>query len=39
MQGFNNQGQGISLFLPLSDFGKAYDGPAGDPSAFAEQRN
>ncbi len=39
VQGFNNQGQGISLFLPLSGFGKAYDGPAGDPSAFAEQRN
>ena len=27
VQAINGQGQGISLPLPLNDFGKAYDGP------------
>lgn len=28
VQGFNGQGQPISLALPLADFAKSYDGPA-----------
>jgi invasion protein IalB len=39
VQGFNNQGQGISLFLPLNDFSKAYDGPPTDPKVFEDRPN
>jgi invasion protein IalB len=38
VQGINSQGQPISLVLPLSDFGKAYDGPPTDPKQFEEQQ-
>ena len=38
IQGFNNQGQGISLFLPLSDFGKTYDGPPSNSRKFEESQ-
>jgi invasion protein IalB len=38
VQGINSQGQPISLVLPLSDFGKAYDGPPTDPKVFEEQQ-
>jgi len=30
VQGYNGQGQPISLALPLGDFAKSYDGPATD---------
>ena len=32
------QGAPISLPLPLTDFAKAYDGPATDPKVFEEQQ-
>jgi invasion protein IalB len=38
VQGINSQGQPISLVLPLTDFGKAYDGPPTDPKVFEEQQ-
>jgi len=38
IQAINMQGTPISLPLPLGDFAKAYDGPATDPKAFAEQQ-
>src|SRR6185312_15330905 len=38
LQAINMQGQPISLPLPLSDFAKAYDGPATDPKVFEEQQ-
>ena len=38
VQGMNSQGQVITLVLPLSDFGKAYDGPPTDPKVFEEQQ-
>jgi invasion protein IalB len=38
VQGMNSQGQPITLVLPLSDFGKAYDGPPTDPKVFEEQQ-
>ncbi|MGA8423683.1 MAG: invasion associated locus B family protein, partial [Pseudolabrys sp.] len=38
VQAINMQGTPISLPLPLSDFAKAYDGPATDPKAFEEQQ-
>jgi invasion protein IalB len=38
VQGFNSQGQFLSIPLPLTDFGKAYDGPPTDPKAFEEQQ-
>jgi len=38
VQGINSQGQPISLVLPLTDFGKAYDGPPTDPRVFEEQQ-
>jgi invasion protein IalB len=38
VQGINSQGQPISLVLPLTDFGKAYDGPPTDPKIFEEQQ-
>jgi invasion protein IalB len=31
VQGFNGQGQPVSLALPLADFAKSYDGPATEP--------
>ena len=31
VQGFNGQGQPVSLPLPLGDFAKSYDGPATEP--------
>ena len=31
VQGFNGQGQSVSLALPLADFAKSYDGPATEP--------
>jgi invasion protein IalB len=31
VQGFNGQGQPVSLALPLGDFAKSYDGPATEP--------
>jgi invasion protein IalB len=38
VQGINGSGQGISLVLPLGDFGKAYDGPPTDPQVFEAQQ-
>src|SRR5712675_249267 len=38
VQGINSQGQFISLVLPLTDFGKAYDGAPTDPKVFEEQQ-
>jgi invasion protein IalB len=38
VQGINSQGQPISLVLPLTDFGKAYEGPPTDPKVFEEQQ-
>jgi invasion protein IalB len=38
VQAINMQGTPISLPMPLSDFAKAYDGPATDPKAFEEQQ-
>jgi invasion protein IalB len=38
VQAINMQGTPISLPLPLTDFAKAYDGPATDPKAFEEQQ-
>jgi invasion protein IalB len=38
VQAINMQGTPISLPLPLSDFAKAYDGPATDPKVFEEQQ-
>ncbi|MDB5583063.1 MAG: Invasion associated locus, partial [Bradyrhizobium sp.] len=38
LQAINMQGTPISLPLPLSDFAKAYDGPATDPKVFEEQQ-
>ncbi len=38
VQAINMQGQPISLPLPLSDFAKAYDGPATDPKVFEQQQ-
>jgi invasion protein IalB len=38
LQAINMQGTPISLPLPLSDFAKAYDGPATDPKVFEAQQ-
>jgi hypothetical protein len=38
VQGFNNQGQGISLFLPLNDFSKVHDGPPTDPKVLEDRQ-
>jgi invasion protein IalB len=38
IQAINLNGQGFNLPLPLSDFAKAYDGPATDPKVFEEQQ-
>lgn len=38
VQAINMQGTAISLPLPLTDFAKAYDGPATDPKVFEEQQ-
>jgi len=38
VQGINSQGQFVSIPLPLTDFGKAYDGPPTDPKVFEEQQ-
>jgi invasion protein IalB len=38
IQAINMQGTAISLPLPLTDFAKAYDGPATDPKVFEEQQ-
>ena len=38
IQAINMQGTPISLPMPLTDFAKAYDGPATDPKAFEEQQ-
>jgi invasion protein IalB len=38
VQGINGSGQPISLVLPLTDFGKAYDGPPTDPQVFEAQQ-
>ncbi|HEX3505603.1 MAG TPA: invasion associated locus B family protein [Xanthobacteraceae bacterium] len=38
VQAINSTAQPISLVLPLSDFGKAYDGPPTDPKVFEEQQ-
>jgi len=38
VQAINMNGSPISLPLPLSDFAKAYDGPATDPKVFEEQQ-
>jgi len=39
IQAINSTGQPISLVLPLSDFGKAYDGPPTDPKVFEAEQN
>jgi len=36
VQAINGQGQGISLPLPLNDFGNAYDGPPSESKGFEE---
>jgi hypothetical protein len=38
VQAINSQGQGVSLTLPLPDFGKAYDGPPTDPKVLEERQ-
>ena len=38
VQAINANGQPISLVLPLTDFGKAYDGPPTDPKVFEAQQ-
>ncbi len=38
VQAINMQGTPISLPLPLTDFAKAYDGPATDPKVFEDQQ-
>jgi invasion protein IalB len=38
VQGINGSGQPISLVIPLTDFGKAYDGPPTDPKVFEAQQ-
>jgi invasion protein IalB len=38
VQAINMNGGAISLPLPLTDFAKAYDGPATDPKVFEEQQ-
>jgi invasion protein IalB len=38
VQAINMQGTPISLPMPLTDFAKAYDGPATDPKVFEEQQ-
>jgi len=38
VQAINMQGTAISLPLPLTDFAKAYDGPATDPKVFEAQQ-
>jgi invasion protein IalB len=38
IQAVSAGGEPISLALPLADFAKAYDGPATDQKAFAEQQ-
>jgi invasion protein IalB len=38
VQAINMQGTPISLPLPLTDFAKAYDGPATDPKVFEAQQ-
>lgn len=38
VQAINMQGTPISLPMPLTDFAKAYDGPATDQKAFEEQQ-
>jgi invasion protein IalB len=38
VQAINMQGRPISLPLPLTDFAKAYDGPATDPKVFEQQQ-
>jgi invasion protein IalB len=38
VQAINMQGKPISLPLPLTDFAKAFDGPATDPKVFEAQQ-
>ncbi len=38
LQAINMQNAPISLPLPLTDFAKAYDGPATDPKVVEEQQ-
>jgi Invasion associated locus B (IalB) protein len=38
IQAINANGQPLTLALPLTDFGKAYDGPPTDPKVFEEQQ-
>jgi invasion protein IalB len=38
VQGIGSQNQLISLPVPLSDFGKAYDGPPTDPKVIEERQ-
>jgi len=38
VQGIDGTGQPINLALSLSDFAKAYEGPATDPGVFERQR-
>jgi invasion protein IalB len=38
IQAINATGQPISVVMPLTDFGKAYDGPPTDPKVFEEQQ-
>ncbi len=38
LQAINMQGTPISLPMPLTDFAKAYDGPATDPKVFEAQQ-
>jgi invasion protein IalB len=38
LQAINMQGTPISLPMPLTDFAKAYDGPATDPKVVEEQQ-
>jgi hypothetical protein len=38
VQGLNDNGQPISIPLPLADFAKAFDGPPTDPKIVVEQQ-
>jgi invasion protein IalB len=38
VQAINDQKQTVSYLLPLSDFGKAHDGPPTDPKVLEDQR-
>jgi len=38
LQAMGGNGQGMSIVIPLADFGKVHDGPPIDPKVFEEQQ-